>query len=121
MKSLSQGDIQSNGAAENAVREAEGTIRTWKMSVDEKLQAAMVNKHVLLPWLVMHPGVIITRYKTVHDGKAAYQRIKNKRPSNKMLPFGETAVWMMLKDNHTKKKLDSIHQFGVFAGIMQRT
>ena len=38
----------------------------------------------------MHAGVIITRNKTVHDGKTAYQRIKNKKPSNKMLPFGET-------------------------------
>ena len=65
-----------------------------------------------------HP---IQRYKTVHDGKAAYPRIKNKRPSNKMLSFGETAVWMMLKDNHTRNKLDSIHQFGVFAGIVPRT
>ena len=82
-------DSESNGAADNAVREAEGMIRTWKMSVEEKLKAVFDNKHMLLPWLVMHAGVIITRYKTVHDGKTAYQRIKNKKPSNKMLPFGE--------------------------------
>ena len=30
-----KGDSQSNGAAENAVREAEGMIHTWKMSVEE--------------------------------------------------------------------------------------
>ena len=64
-------------------------IRTWKMSVEEKLKAVFDNKHVLLPWLVKHAGVIITRYKTVHDGKTAYQRTKNKKPSNKMVPFGE--------------------------------
>ena len=29
------GDSQSNGAAEDAVREAEGMIRTWKISVEE--------------------------------------------------------------------------------------
>ena len=95
----------------------------WRMSVEEKLKAVTDNKHVLLPCLVMHARVIIPSrsINTVHDGKAAYQRIKNKRPSNKMLPFGETAVCMMPKDNYTRKKLDSIHQFGVFAGIMQRT
>ena len=82
-------DSESNGAADNAVREAEGMIRTWKMSVEEKLKAVFANKHVLLPWLVKHAGVIITRYKTVHHGKTAYQRTKNKQPSNKMLPFGE--------------------------------
>ena len=71
------GDSHSNGAAENAEREAEGMIRTWKTSVEEKPKAVMDNRHVLLPWLVMHAGVIITRYKTVNDGKTAYQRIKN--------------------------------------------
>ena len=80
------------------------------------------NKHVLLPWFVMHAGVIITRYKTVHDGKTAKQRIKNKIQANKMLPFfGEKVVWMMPKDNHRRNQLDSIHQFGVFVGIVPRT
>ena len=86
------GDSESNGAAENAVREAEGMTRTWKMSVEEKLKAVIDNKHVLLPWLVMLAGVIITRYVTVHDGKTAYQRIKNNRPCNKILPFGESRL-----------------------------
>ena len=43
------GDCQSNGAAENAVREAEGMIRTWKIYVEENLRAVIDNKHVLLP------------------------------------------------------------------------
>ena len=59
------------------------------MSVEEKLKAVIDNKHVLLPWLVMHAGEIITRFETFHEGNTAYQNIKNKRPSNKMLPFGE--------------------------------
>ena len=86
------------------MREAEGMVRTQKMFVEQKLKAVMDNKPVLLPRLVMHAGVIITRCKTVHDGKTAYQRVKNKRPSNKMLPFGEKVVWMMLKDNHRRNK-----------------
>ena len=87
-----KGDSQSNGAAENAAREAEGMIRTWKVFVQDKLNIVIDNKHVLLPWLVSHAGVIITRYKKVHDGKTAYQKIKNNRPSNKMMPFGEKVV-----------------------------
>ena len=89
MKTRRKLTVSQHGAADNAVREAEGMIRTWKMSVEEKLKAVFDNKHVLLPWLVKHAGVIITRYKTVHDGKTAYQRIKNKKPSSKVLPFGE--------------------------------
>ena len=54
---------------------------------------------MLLPLLMMHAGVIITRYKMVHDGKKECQRIKNKRPRTTMLPFGERVEWMMPKDN----------------------
>ena len=114
-----KGDSQSNGAAENAVREAEGMIGTWKMSVGEKLKAVIDNKHVLLPWLVIHAGVIITRYETVHEGKMANQKIKNKGPSNKMLPFG--VVWTMPNDDHRRNKLDSIRQFAAFVVIVPRT
>ena len=92
-----------------------------RRTVEEKLKAVSDNKHVLLPWLVCQAGVIITRYTAVHDGKRAYQRNKNKRPSNKMQPFGEKVVWMMREDNHRRNKLDLIHQFGVFVGIVPRT
>ena len=101
------------------MREAEALVRAWKMLVEEKLKAVIDNKHVQLPWFVMHAGIIITRYKTVHDGKTACQRIKKKRQSNKLLPFGEV-VWMQM-DNHSENKLDSIHQFGVFVGIVPRS
>ena len=41
-----KGDSQSNGAAENALREAEGMIRTWKLSVEEKMKAVIDKKRV---------------------------------------------------------------------------
>ena len=43
--------------------DAEGMIRTWKVFVQDKLSIVIDIKHVLLPWLVSHAGVIITRYK----------------------------------------------------------
>ena len=38
-----------------------------------------------------------------------------------MMPFGEKVVWMMPKDNHRRNKLEPMHQFGVFVGIVPRT
>ena len=115
-----KGDSQANGAAENAVREAEGMIRAWKVFVQDKLSIVIDNKHVLLPWLVSHAVETIIRYKKVHDGKTAYQKIKNKSPSHKVMPFREV-VWVMPKDNHRRNKLEPMHQFGVFVGIVPRT
>ena len=43
------------------MREAEGMIRTWKVFVLDKLSIVIDKKHVLLPWLVSHAVVIITR------------------------------------------------------------
>ena len=71
LENAPKGDSHKNGVAANTVREAEGMIRTWKNVCRGKLKAVIDNKHVLLPWLVMHAGVSITRYKTVHDGKTA--------------------------------------------------
>ena len=64
----------------------------------------MDNTHVLLPRLVMHAGVIITKYS---DGqKTAYQGMKAKNPSNNMLPFGEKVVCMMPKENHREEQAE---------------
>ena len=44
LENTPKGDSLPNGAAENAVRDAEEMIRTWKMSVKEKLKAVLDNK-----------------------------------------------------------------------------
>ena len=54
LENSSKGDGQSNGAAEIAVREPEGLIRTWKVFVLNKMNVVVGNTHVLLPWLVSH-------------------------------------------------------------------
>ena len=38
-----------------------------------------------------------------------------------MMPFGEKVVWMVPKENHRRNKLEPMHQFGVFVGIVPRT
>ena len=59
-----------------------------KICVERKSEAVLDKKHVLLPLLVMHAGGIITKYKMVHDGTTAYQRIKNKKTKQQ-----DVTVW----------------------------
>ena len=102
------------------MREAEGMIRTWKMSVEEK--AVIDNKHALLPRLVIHAGVIITRYENNprrQDSVSEHQEQETTQQDAKV--WREKVVWMMPNDNHRRNKLDSIHQFGVFVVIVPRT
>ena len=91
------------------------------MFVQDKKNTMNDNKHVLLPWLESHAGVIITRYKKVHDGKTEYQKIKHKSPRNKMMSCGEKVLWMMPKDSNRRNKFEPLHHCGVFVGIVPRT
>ena len=66
--------------------------------------------------------MIITRYQKVHDGRAAYQKIKNKSHSNTMMQFvGEKVVWMVHKESDLWNKLELLHEYGVFGRILPRT
>ena len=122
LESSARGDSQSNGAAENAVREVEGMIRTWKLYIEEKLGQTLDNQHILLPWLIQHAGTLITRYKIGKDGKTAYQRLKGKKTSSRILPFGEKVLYMEPTGTKRRKNnLDSKHQYGIFAGVHGRT
>ena len=70
---------------------------------------------------VSHVGVVITRYKKVHDGNTAYQQTKNMSPSNKMVSFEYEVVWIIPTGNHCRNKMEPPHPFGVFVGIVPRT
>ena len=108
-----KGDSQSNGAAENAVSEAEGMIRTWKMYVEEKLKAVVDTKHVLLHWLVMHAGVIITRYKTVQDGVP-----EDREPQAEEQ---DAAIWIEGRLMRCRRRVAEETSWGVFTGIVPGT
>ena len=53
LASSPNGDIQLNGAAENAVRSRRNGAYVENV-VEDRLKSVMDIKHVLLPWLVMH-------------------------------------------------------------------
>eukprot|EP00973_Karenia_brevis_P045940 6361855-Karenia_brevis.AAC.1 len=63
----------------------------------------MESTHVLLPWIVEYAGEIVTRCRKGDDGRTAYERLRGKAPSCRMMPVGEKVLFMPLKDSRDRK------------------
>ena len=93
------GESQSNGAAERAVGEVKGMIRTLRVGLDRKLDAKLEANHVIFPWLIEHAGVLISRHKVWNDGRTAYETIKGKRASTPLCGFAERIMFFAFGDS----------------------
>ena len=58
VESAVKGDSQSNGRAEQAVKDVSGMIRTWKDSVEHFYKIKLGEGHILIPWLFRYAGIL---------------------------------------------------------------
>jgi hypothetical protein len=67
-------ESQANGAAEQAVKEVKGMIRTLKVGLDRKLGAVLPAGHPVFPFMVEYAGALITRHKVHEDGRTSFEK-----------------------------------------------
>ena len=89
------GDSNSNATIENSIKSVMGMIRTLRFALQEKLGSKIGLDHAVVPWMVRHAAMLITRYWIKPSGKTSYQLIKGRRGNTKMYEFGE-AVWFKI-------------------------
>ena len=88
LESTPRGDSQSNGVAERAVQEVECAIRTHKLDLDSKLNVSTSVTENLMTWLVENAADILNKCQVGHDGRTAYERLKQKPHTGEFLAFG---------------------------------
>jgi hypothetical protein len=116
------GDKQSNGAAEKAIQEVEGLLRTRISHLSARYGLKVTCDMHIMSWLVKHVGTIISRFKVGEDGLTPYQRLKGKKAPDVILPFGEKVLWMPGKSSRGKlEKLEPRYYHGVWVGMVSRT
>ena len=71
------GESQSNGLAENAVKEVKGVVRSLKHFAEELHGATINQQHAVLPWLVKYAGATISRRQLGTDGRTAFELRKD--------------------------------------------
>ena len=93
------GDSNSNGRAERAVQDLKGLIRTLRSFTEEMAGGKILLTDPIVPWMVRHAGHLITMCRTRDDGRTAYQRMKGRRTTAKLVPFGEVVLFKIPKTN----------------------
>jgi hypothetical protein len=119
-------ESQSNGVIERGIQDIEGQVRVLKDMLDQKYNRKIESTHPILPWLVNHAGVLITRFQVGVDGRTAYERLKGKPFRKALVPIGESVHYQPLgraKANRMEKlnKLDNKWRDGIYLGIKDNT
>ena len=68
------GDPQSNGAAEMAVGQMKGHIRTLKDALDTRIGAPLPESHPLLTWMARHASHTYRLFHRGPDGRTPSER-----------------------------------------------
>ena len=115
-------DPQANGSAEVGVKLVKGQFRTMRSCLESDLGFRIPVQHPLIAWLVRHAAATVTWSAKGHDGMTAYQRVRSKPFSTRLLGFGELCRFKNRSQEPMANIADGrrVHS-GVFLGVDRRT
>ena len=115
------GDSNTNGRVERAIQDVKGLIRTLRSFTEEMIGGKIALTDPIVPWMVRHAGHLITRCRIRDNGRTAYQLIKGRRTTAKLIPFGEVVLLKIPKTQHALGDFQDRWQQGVWVGFMMRS
>ena len=80
---------EANGAIEIGVKLVKGHIKTMRSALEAQVGHKIPVSHPVIAWLVTHCANILTWFTRGPDGQTAYQRVRGRVFSGKLLHFGE--------------------------------
>ena len=111
-----KGDSQSNGLAEQANQVIEGQVRTMIDALENKLGMKVDADWDVVPWLIMHSGLLINRFQVGSDGKTPHERLRGRKSKKELVEFGEQVHYLPL-DAGDDGKIDAKWSEGTWLGI----
>ena len=109
------GESASNGKAERTVQAVEDMVRTLKSALESRIKSRIGTGTAIMKWLVEHVATILNRYSVNQDGQTPYFASHGKRPSDRLVEFGEKVFFFVPKK--ARAKLDHRWRLGTFIGI----
>ena len=85
-------DSKASGSIENAVKLVQGLLRTMKLCLQERIGKHVPLQHPVVAWLVRHVAWSLNVRSRGVDGRTAYERLRGRPFSKRMLGFGEQAL-----------------------------
>ena len=117
-------DPRSNGAVENAVKQLKGHLRTPKLSLERNVGKRLPESHPLFSWLVGHAAWLLSTRKAGDDGQSAYQRVRGRPFSKKLIEFGERVLYKLhMRGPHYNNRgaMEERWQRGLMPGFTKHT
>ena len=110
------GDSQANGAAERAVGEVKGLIRTLRSALDKSLGCELPEAHPVFAFLIEHAGVLLSKHKVWANGKTSFEYLKGRKCSTPSCTFGERVMYLPARTAE-----DRTWNFGAYVGMRRKT
>ena len=116
-----QGDSQSNGRAEKAVRDIEEQVRTLRACLEADMGARLPVMHPVMAWLVEASADYINRFRKAREDSTPLEKIRGQHQPKKMADFGECVMLLPAKDHKdNSNKADEKFKEGVWLGLSSR-
>ena len=85
-------DSSGNGEIEVAVKQLTGVLRTNKLDLERRLGMVVPQDHPVMTWLVECSAWMVTIRTRGVDGLTAYQRVRGRDYTKRVVPFGELVL-----------------------------
>ena len=115
------GDSNSNGRVERAIQDFKGLVRTLRSALEAKTGGSISLDDAVVPWLVRHAAHLITASRVREDGRTAFQNMKGRRSSAKLVPFGETVLFKIPKTAKRVGAFEDRWETGIWVGFVMRS
>ena len=83
------GESECNGRAENAVRQVQVKVRTFRAAMEAKTTIKLDMSRPFTTWLIRWVGEVLTKYSVGGDGKTPWQRRRGEACDKPIVPIGE--------------------------------
>eukprot|EP00973_Karenia_brevis_P057921 8062920-Karenia_brevis.AAC.1 len=103
----------SNGRVERAVQEIERRIRSILLSLEERLGRDVDAKERIVAFIPAYAAYLYNRPHKGEDGKVAYERVQEKRPTVVGVEFGEEVFYMRQRGARLEK-INPRMEYGIF-------
>lgn len=115
------GQSDSNGTIERAIQDAEGQIRVLRAALEERINVQIKLSDAIVPWMIRHAACLITHYRVRPSGRTAYQLMKGRRASAKIVEFGEPIQFKIPKTKLMPGHFEDRWDEGIYLGFDMRS
>ena len=114
-------DSQSNGLAENAVKDAKDAVRTNLACLVRRFGQEFPRGRPVLSWLVKYSVAMVNRYRRGPDGKTACGLRKGRRFARALPYFAEKILFMIPGVTKGVARVEPRWEDGIFLGVSDRS